>query len=328
MKDNISKINRREFFKKGFKGAGAMVAAGGALTALTGCPGPEEPPDASPCYPDYAPTPTAKSETELGKKDGIIYNLNTRWAIEISTSSNFSSGNFMLAPNSNRQGLSAGNYYARWAATGTCLADIKYVVPLTIEPGLDPTIPPPTEQEVIETCRDLAEGLVEKAQKGDFEVTMENGTKKKLADLMQENIGKHMRYSFDASSRYGANNTVEVRTYVRPTGEIYNITVESLADYNDEYPYLSRSTNQLEPGGWFKWNKIKIPFEEENNGIEPKTQVTQEMFAEMKKVLNSYYDSLESMRFKGLNVLTYNDINTHEIKNQSPYRATPQPILA
>ena len=148
-----SKISRRAFLRKASQRAAAVAAASGTLTALTGCPGekpivPPDPPIEPKCYPDYLPELNVKPESELGKEDGSIQNLNSQYSVEISTSPNFSSGNFNLAPNQTSPLQASGNYYARWAATGTCPADTK-VLDITISKGKEPP-PPPLDIESVE----------------------------------------------------------------------------------------------------------------------------------------------------------------------------------
>jgi len=114
----------------------------GALSACGGHEEPEPPPTPPPApqrYPDTLPVLKINPETELGKNDGSIQNLNTQWTVEISTSPDFSSGNFTLAPNVTSSSLSPGNYYARWAATGTYPASSK-VLDVTIEKGKEPPL--------------------------------------------------------------------------------------------------------------------------------------------------------------------------------------------
>ena len=151
IKKQVEKCSRREFLKQVTKGAAGIAATGGALTALTGCSNPGESPIHTPCYPNYVPSPTVTHETVLGQADGSIQNY-YEYPVEISPSPNFSSGNFILASNSNSQGLPAGNYYARWAATADCKADTK-VKDITIEKGkeLPPPPPPPLDIGSVES---------------------------------------------------------------------------------------------------------------------------------------------------------------------------------
>ena len=143
----LEKCSRREFLKKASKGVVAVTAAGGALTALTGCSGdnPIEPSVDTPCYPFYVPSPTVTNESEPGKNDGLIQNQ-YQYTIEISTNSNFS-GSFTLAPNQTSQPQAPGDYYVRWAATEICPADANFKN-INIAKGIERPIPPPPPLDI------------------------------------------------------------------------------------------------------------------------------------------------------------------------------------
>ena len=100
---------------------------------------PPPPPPAKPCHPEQLPSPTINHETFLGESDGIIKNPSD-YPIEVSTTREFSSGNFILQPGAAKEYLPAGDYHVRWAANGTCPADSR-IVDITIEEGVTPPLP-------------------------------------------------------------------------------------------------------------------------------------------------------------------------------------------
>ena len=119
-----------------------------AVLLITACSEnePPPPPPVTTCHSQQLPSPTITHETELGKNDGIIKNSNNS-TVEVSSTRDFSSGNFSLQPGATKESLPAGNYYARWAAYGTCPADSR-TVNITIKEGVIPP-PPPVDIESV-----------------------------------------------------------------------------------------------------------------------------------------------------------------------------------
>jgi len=130
-----------------------------AVLLMTACSENEPtppPPPAKPCHPEQLPAPTITHETESGASDGIITNPSDH-PIEVSRNREFSGGNFTLQPGAAKESLPAGNYHARWAATGTCPADSR-IVYIPISNDGTPSEPPLLHQIDFESVVPYTEG--------------------------------------------------------------------------------------------------------------------------------------------------------------------------
>ena len=126
-------------------GLAAKCVAVIAVLLMTACsenePTPPPPPPVTPCHPEQLPAPTITHETLSGENNGIIENPSDH-PIEVSTTRDFSSSDhFIIQSGATKESLPAGDYHARWAATGTCPADSR-IVDITIEEGVTPPTPP------------------------------------------------------------------------------------------------------------------------------------------------------------------------------------------
>ena len=124
-------------------GLAAKCVAVIAVLLMTACSEnePTPPPPVTPCHPKQLPAPTITHETLSGENNGIIENTSDH-PIEVSTTRDFSSSDhFIIQSGATKESLPAGDYHARWAATGTCPADSR-IVDITIEEGVTPPTPP------------------------------------------------------------------------------------------------------------------------------------------------------------------------------------------
>jgi len=158
-----NKKSRRAFLKTlGVGAAGVMLTP-----VFTSCDDGTEPPTPPPppCHPQQLPNPTITPESEPGKSDGTIKNT-FNYPLDVATNRDFSD-KVTLQFNESRENLPPGNYYARWAANGTCPADNNRIVDITIAKGITPPIDIESiTPYTIGSDQDWARGALEKLPNG------------------------------------------------------------------------------------------------------------------------------------------------------------------